>query len=78
MFKTKRSKIIILIVDFVALLLLLAAVFVTQKEKAEVPDTQDDVDSYYARFIEHEGEVFPVKRGLQSVLLIGKDVMEAE
>ena len=78
MFKTKRSKIILLIVDLVVLLLLVAAVFFAQKEKTDVPDTRDDVDAYYSRFIEHDDRVYPVKRGLQSILLIGKDAMEAE
>ena len=76
MFKTKRSKTIFLIVDLVLLILLAAAVFIAQTEKTEVPDTQDDVESYYSRFIEYDGQVYPVRRGLESILLIGKDAME--
>ncbi len=72
----KINKKALLIIDVVVLVLLAVVVWYTQREKAEVPDTQDDVDSYYARFIEHDGTVYPVKRGLQSVLLIGKDAME--
>jgi len=76
MFKSKRGKIIFLIVDLVLLILLAAAVYFAQTEKNEIPETQDDVDSYYARFIEHDGQVYPVKRGIQTLLLIGKDAME--
>ena len=76
MFKSKRGKIIFLIVDLVLLILLAAAVYFAQTEKNEIPETMDDVDSYYARFIEHDGEVYPVKRGIQTLLLIGKDAME--
>ena len=76
MFKSKRGKIIFLIVDLFLLILLAAAVYFAQTEKNEIPETQDDVDSYYARFIEHDGQVYPVKRGIQTLLLIGKDAME--
>ena len=72
----KINKKTLLIIDAVVLVLLAAAVLISQREKADVPDSQDDVDSYYARFIEHEGQVYPVKRGLQSVLLIGTDDMQ--
>ncbi len=72
----KINKKTLLIIDLLVLVLLAAVVLYTQREKAEVPDTRDDVESFYARFIEHDGQVFPVKRGLQSVLLIGKDAME--
>lgn len=76
--KKKRNKLIFLIVDFVLLAVLIAAVIITQQEKTVVDteETQDDLDSYYSRSIEYDGQVYPVKRGLQSILLIGKDAME--
>ena len=76
MFKNKGTKRIFLIVDVVLLAVLIVAVIFAQREKTEVADEQDKVEEYYARFIEHEGQVYPVKRGLQSILLIGKDAME--
>ncbi len=76
MFKNKGTKRIFLIVDVVLLAVLVVAVIFAQREKTEVADEQDKVEEYYARFIEHEGQVYPVKRGLQSILLIGKDAME--
>lgn len=78
MLKTKRAKIIFLVVDLVLLALLAAAVYFAQRERAEVADTRDNVDEYYSRFIEYKGEVYPVKRGLQSVLLIGTDEREGK
>ena len=65
-----------MIVDIALLAVLAVSVFFAQQEKVAVVDEQDDVGSYYARFIEHDGQVYPVKRGLQSILLIGKDAME--
>ncbi|MBO5570089.1 MAG: LCP family protein [Clostridia bacterium] len=72
----KINKKTVLIIDAVVLVLLIAAVLFSQLEKNDVADSQDDIDSFYARFIEYDGQVYPVKRGLQSVLLIGKDAME--
>lgn len=72
----KINKKTILIIDAVVLILLIAAVLFSQLEKNDAPDSQDDIDSFYARFIEYDGQVYPVRRGLQSVLLIGKDAME--
>ena len=71
----KINKKTILIIDAVVLILLIAAVLFSQLEKNDAPDSQDDIDSFYARFIEYDGQVYPVRRGLQSVLLIGKDAM---
>ncbi len=76
MFKNKRTKTVFLIVDIVLLILLAVAVVHAQLEKSDAPDVQDDVDSIYARYIDYNGEEYPVKHGLQSILLIGKDAME--
>lgn len=76
MFRNKRTRRIMVIVDLVVLLLLAAALYFTQTEKAETDGTTDDVSRYYARYIEHDGRLYPVKRGLQSVLLIGTDKLE--
>ncbi len=74
MFKNKRTKRIVLIVDLVLLILLVAAVAFSQQEKSNVSG-EDDTDTFYARFIDYKGQVYPVKRGLESVLLIGTDNM---
>ena len=77
MFKSKRTKIIFLVVDTLILIGLIAAVIVAQTEEVQVDgDQQNNVNQYYSRFIEHEGKVYPVKRGIQTLLLIGKDAME--
>ena len=55
-------------VFFAAAGALAAAVFFAQTEKTEVSESQDDVDRYYSRFIEHEGQVYPVKRGIQTLI----------
>ena len=72
MLKNPRTKRIVLVVDVVLLILLVAAVAFSQLEKSNVTG-EDDTDSFYARFINYKGEVYPVKRGLESVLLIGTD-----
>lgn len=72
----KMNKKTVLIIDAVVLVLLIAAVLTSQLEKNDVPDTRDDVDSFYSRFISYQGQVYPVKRGLQSVLLIGTDDLQ--
>lgn len=70
--KDKKTKRIILIADVVILILLIAAVVLSQLEKSNA-EGSDDIDSFYSRFIEHDGQVYPVKRNLRSVLLIGTD-----
>ena len=78
MLKNPRTKRIVLIVDLVVLVLLVVAVAFAQLEKSNVTG-EDDIDAFYARFIDYKGEVYPVKRGLESVLLIGTDnLMENE
>lgn len=72
----KINKKSLLIMDLVVLILLVAAVLISQREKTDASDTRDDVDSFYSRFIEHDGKVYPVKRGLQTVLLIGTDDLQ--
>lgn len=72
MLKNPRTKRIVLIVDLVVLVLLIVAVVFSQLEKSNASG-EDDTDSFYARFINYKGEVYPVKRGLVSVLLIGTD-----
>ena len=74
MLKNPRTKRIVLIVDLVVLVILVLAVAFAQLEKSNVTG-EDDTDSFYARFINYKGEVYPVKRGLESVLLIGTDNM---
>ena len=75
MFKNPRTKKIVLIVDLIVLVLLVASVAWSQMEKSGADGT-DDVDKYYARFISYNGQVYPVKRNLESVLLIGTDNFE--
>ena len=70
--RTPRTRRIILIVDLVVLVLLIVAVVFAQLEKSGASG-MDDTDSFYARFINYQGQVYPVKRGLESVLLVGTD-----
>ena len=68
----KRNRRLVLIVDLVVLVLLIVAVVLAQLEKSGASG-EDDTDSFYARFINYNGQVYPVKRGLESVLLVGTD-----
>ena len=77
MYKKNHKKKIILIIDLIILVFLIAGIIISQREKSDVPDTTiDDIESFYARFIEYNGQIYPVKQGLQSILLIGKDAMD--
>ena len=78
MIKNKKTKRILLLIELVVLIALAVVVILAQREKNDTPDVQDNVEDYYARFINFKNQTYPVKRGLQSVLLIGTDTLEAK
>ena len=78
MIKNKKTKRILLLIELVVLIALAVVVILAQREKNDTPDVQDNVEDYYARFINYKNQTYPVKRGLQSVLLIGTDTLEAK
>lgn len=72
----RKTKYLLLVVDLLLILALVGGIFLFQKkagEKEAMAISQEDLAKRYVKTIAYQGQEYPLKRNITSVLLIGTD-----